>query len=47
MRDDRFPLAGNGTRLGEQCVSACIFCMAFAAFAADRLGLAGDQPFDP
>ena len=45
--DDCFPLAWNGTRLGEQCVSARVFCMAFAAFVADRLGLAGEQPFDP
>ena len=28
-------------------VSARVFCMAFAAFVADRLGLAGEQPFDP
>ena len=24
-----------------------VFCMEFAAFVADRLGLAGDQSFDP
>jgi hypothetical protein len=45
--DDRFPLAGNGPRLGKQYISARVFRMAFAAFVADRLGLAGDQPFDP
>ena len=45
--DDGFPLAGNWTRLGEQCVSAQILGMAFAAFVADRLGLAGEQHFDP
>jgi hypothetical protein len=45
--DDCFPLARNGTRLGEQCISARVFCMEFAAFVADRLGLAGEQHFDP
>src|SRR5271156_6473099 len=45
--DDCFPLARNGARLGEQCVSARVFGMAFAVLVADRLGLAGDEPFDP
>ena len=45
--DDCFPLARNGTRLGEQCVSVRVFGMAFAALVADRLGLAGEQHFDP
>jgi hypothetical protein len=45
--DDCFPLARNGTRLSEQCVSVRVFGVAFAAFVADRLGLAGEQYFDP
>ena len=45
--DDCFPLARNRTRLGEQCVSVRVFGMAFAAFVADRLGLAREQHFDP
>ena len=44
--DDCFPLARNGARLGEQYVSVRIFGMAFAAFVADRLGLAREQHFD-
>ena len=45
--DDSFPSAGNGTFLAKQDVSARILCMASAALVADRLGLAGEQPFDP
>ena len=45
--DDCFPLARDGSRLGEQCVSARIFGVEIAAFVADRLGLAGEQHFDP
>ena len=45
--DDCFPLAGNGTCLAKQNVSARILCMEFAALVADRLGLAGEQLFDP
>ena len=45
--DDRFPLAGNGYRLGEQRISARILGVEFAFFVADRLGLAGEQHFGP
>ena len=45
--DDCFPLARNGIRLGEQCLATRVFCMEFAVFVADQLGLAGEQPFDP
>jgi hypothetical protein len=45
--DDCFPLAGDAPRLGEQYISARVFCIESAAFVADRLGLAGEQPFDP
>jgi hypothetical protein len=44
---DCLPLAGNGTRLGEQRVSARIFGTVFAVFAADRFGFAREQLFDP
>ena len=36
---------GMETYLGEQCVSARIFGVDFAVFAADRLGLAREQHF--
>ena len=45
--DDCFPLARDWTCLGEQLASVRLFCTAIAAFIADRLGFAGDQPFDP
>src|SRR5271170_1935558 len=45
--NDCFPLVGNGSRLGEHRVAARVFRMAFAAFVADRLGLAREQPFHP
>jgi hypothetical protein len=45
--DDCFPLAGDAPRLGEQCIPTGVFCMESAAFVTDRLGLAGEQPFDP
>ena len=45
--DDRFPLAGNGCRLGEQRIVARILRVEFAFLVADRLGLAGEQHFGP
>jgi hypothetical protein len=45
--DDRFQLAWNGYRLGEQRISATILCAEFAFFLADRLGLAGEQHLGP
>jgi hypothetical protein len=45
--DDCFPLARDWTRLGEQLASVRVFCTAIAAFIADRLGFAEDQPFEP
>ena len=45
--DDRFPLAGNGYRLGEQRIVARIPRVEFAFLVADRLSLAGNEHFGP
>ena len=44
--DDRIPLAGDVTPLGGQCISVGVFSMEFGTLIADRLSLAGDEPFD-
>jgi hypothetical protein len=41
--DDRFPLAGNEYCFGQQHAFAQIFCVEFAFFVSDRLGLAGEK----
>ena len=45
--DDRFPLAGNGYRLGEERIFTRILRVEFSLFVADRLSLAGKQRFGP
>lgn len=45
--DNCFPLARNGSCLGEQYPSVQVFCMAFGPMIADRFDLAREQLFDP
>ena len=40
---NRFPLRGNGRRLGQPRMAAQILRVKLATFLADRLGLAGQQ----